>query len=167
MIIVCGLRAAPGLVQQHKVGAAIGILGPETAHPEFPSLSEQQRLRLSFNDVNVAADGMVTATESDAQQMIAFIKAWDQKAPMLIHCWAGISRSTATAFSALCILRPQEDEMMFARELRDASASATPNRLIVAKVDEALGRQGRMLRAIESIGRGADAFDGTAFTLDF
>ena len=55
--------------------------------------------------------------------------------------------------------------MALARELRDASASATPNRLIVAKVDEALGRQGRMLRAVESIGRGADAFDGTAFNL--
>ena len=55
--------------------------------------------------------------------------------------------------------------MALARELRKASASATPNRLIVAKVDEALGRHGRMLHAVESIGRGADAFDGTAFSL--
>ena len=84
---------------------------------------------------------------------------------MLIHCWAGISRSTATAFAALCILRPDEDEMSLALDLRAASASATPNRLITTKMDKVLGREGRMLRAVESIGRGADAFEGSAFTL--
>ena len=166
MIIVCGLRTAPELVLQHKVGSAIGILGPETKHPDFPSLSENQRLRLSFNDVDAPADGMVLASENDVQRMITFIKNWDQKAPMLIHCWAGISRSTATAFAALCILRPQEDEMVLAKELRAASASATPNRLITARVDMALGRQGRMVRAIESIGRGADAFEDSGFKLE-
>lgn len=165
MIIVCGLRAAADLVVRHNVGAAIGILGPETTHPEFPSLSEKQRLRLSFNDVNAPADGMVTATEADAERLIAFIQQWDRQAPLLVHCWAGISRSTATAFAALCILRPHADEMVLAQELREASASATPNRLITAKIDEALGRGGRMLRAVESIGRGSDAFDNSGFVL--
>lgn len=165
MIIVCGLHAAPDLVVKHKVGAAIGILGPETIHPIFPSLAESQRLRLSFNDINAPTEGMVEASESDVERLIAFVRAWDKKCPMLIHCWAGISRSTATAFAALCILRPQEDEMALASELRAASPSATPNRSIITKVDNALGREGRMLRAVESIGRGAEAFEGSAFTL--
>jgi len=165
MIIVCGLNAAPGLVIEHRVGATIGILGPETRHPDFPSLADHQRLRLSFNDVNAPADGMVTASDDDAVLLIRFIEAWNRKQPLLIHCWAGISRSTATAFAALCILRPHADEMELAQELRNASASATPNRLITAKIDEALGRKGRMLRAVESIGRGADAYSGTPFIL--
>jgi len=165
MIIVCGLSAAPELVRQHKVGAAIGILGPETQHPDLSPLADEQRLRLSFNDINAPADGMVAASEDDASRLITFIKAWDQKHPMLIHCWAGISRSTATAFAALCILRSNEDEMALAQELRAASPSATPNRLITAKIDEALGRDGRMNRAISSIGRGADAYSGTPFIL--
>jgi predicted protein tyrosine phosphatase len=165
MIIVCGLTAAPDLVLWHGVGAAIGILGPETKHPDFPTLTDAQRLRLSFNDVNEASAGMVPASADDAARLIAFIRAWDRSAPMLIHCWAGISRSTATAFAALCILRPDADEMELARELRAASASATPNRLITAKIDEALGRKGRMLRAVESIGCGADAYSGTPFSL--
>ena len=167
MILVCGLRAAPDLVLKHQVGAAIGILGPETLHPDFPSLSDAQRLQLSFNDINGPAEGMVAASETDVARLISFIKAWDQKRPMLIHCWAGISRSTATAFAALCILRPNEDEMTLGRLLRMASPSATPNRLITAKVDFALGRKGRMSKAVESMGRGADAFEGTAFKLEF
>lgn len=165
MIIVCGLHAAPDLVVKHKVGAAIGILAPETVHPVFPSLAENRRLRLSFNDINAPTEGMIAASDTDVERLIAFVQDWDKKSPMLIHCWAGISRSTATAFAALCILRPDEDEMSLALELRAASASATPNRLITTKMDKALGREGRMLRAVESIGRGADAFDGTAFTL--
>jgi predicted protein tyrosine phosphatase len=55
--------------------------------------------------------------------------------------------------------------MILAKELRVASPSATPNRLITAQVDELLGREGRMLRAVESIGRGADAYEGTPFIL--
>ena len=166
MIIVCGLNTAPDLVFKHNVGAAIGILGPETKHPDFPSLSDAKRLRLSFNDINAPADGMVAANGDDASRLIHFIRCWDQKQPLLIHCWAGISRSTATAFAALCILRPNRDELEIAQELRAASSSATPNRLIVLKIDEALGRNGRMLRAVESIGRGADAYAGTPFVLE-
>jgi len=165
MIIVCGLHAAPDLVVKHKVGAAIGILAPETAHPVFPSLAEDKRLRLSFNDINAPTEGMTAPSDSDVERLISFVKVWDRKSPMLVHCWAGISRSTATAFAAMCILRPDEDEMSLAAELRAASASATPNRLITAKMDEALGREGRMLRSVESIGRGAEAFSGSAFTL--
>lgn len=165
MIIVCGLHAAPDLVVKHNVGAAIGILAPETAHPVFPSLAEDKRLRLSFNDINAPTEGMTAPSDSDVERLISFVKVWDRKSPMLVHCWAGISRSTATAFAAMCILRPDEDEMSLAAELRAASASATPNRLITAKMDEALGREGRMLRAVESIGRGAEAFSGSAFTL--
>jgi predicted protein tyrosine phosphatase len=84
---------------------------------------------------------------------------------MLIHCWAGISRSTAAAYTALCLFRPQADEETLAQELRAASPSATPNRLIVSLADEVLGRQGRMVKAVAGIGRGADAFEGTPFIL--
>jgi predicted protein tyrosine phosphatase len=97
--------------------------------------------------------------------LLAFLEAWPRDRPMLIHCWAGISRSTAAAYTALCLLRPTADEEELARELREASPSATPNRLIVSFTDRLLGRDGRMLRAIEKIGRGADTFEGTPFTL--
>ena len=97
--------------------------------------------------------------------IIAFLQAWDRQSPVLIHCWAGISRSTASAYTALCMLRPKADEEELAFELRAASPSATPNRLIISHTDALLGRQGRMSRAIEKIGRGESAFEGTPFIL--
>jgi predicted protein tyrosine phosphatase len=84
---------------------------------------------------------------------------------MLIHCWAGISRSTAAAYTALCLFRPGAAEEELAFELRAASPSATPNKLIVSLADDVLGRNGRMVKAIAKIGRGADAFEGTPFIL--
>ena len=163
MIIVCGLHAAQSQIDLHQAKSVIGILGPETPHPGYSGI--ENHLKLTFNDINADTPGLISPREQDAKRLITFIEEWDQKQPMLIHCWAGISRSTASAFAALCILRPDDDEMELAQELRAASPSATPNRLITTQVDQLLGRQGRMLAAVEAIGRGADAFEGSPFTL--
>jgi predicted protein tyrosine phosphatase len=161
-IIVCGLAAAPQQLALHGARSVISILGPETPHPVY---APHRHLALTFNDINAPAEGMVSPAAHDAERLVDFVKSWDRQAPMVIHCWAGISRSTASAFAALCILRDGESEMALAEELRQASPSATPNRLITTLVDRHLGRQGRMVKAVESIGRGADAFEGKPFEL--
>ena len=165
MIIVCGLNAAQNQIDLHKAKSVISILGPETPHRDFLGIDYEHHLRLTFNDINAATPGLIAPHSGDAVKLVNFIESWDRQNPLLIHCWAGISRSTASAFTALCVLRPEADEMELAQELRDASASATPNRLITAQVDQLLGREGRMLKAVESIGRGANAYEGTPFIL--
>ena len=84
----------------------------------------------------------------------------------MVHCYAGISRSTAGAFVTACALNPQRDETTIARALRAASPTATPNRRIVALADQMLGRNGRMVTAIESIGPGMAAYASEPFRLD-
>jgi predicted protein tyrosine phosphatase len=165
MIIVTSLRDSHTQLAAHSAGRAISILSPDTPHPDFPALARGQHLRLTFHDVTADGGGLEGPKMRDAERLVQFISEWDRATPMLIHCWAGISRSTAAAFSALCLLRPDEDEDELALELRDRSPSATPNRLIVSQVDQILGRSGRMLRAVENIGRGADAFEGKPFLL--
>jgi predicted protein tyrosine phosphatase len=83
-----------------------------------------------------------------------------------VHCYAGISRSTAAAYVIAAALQPERDESELARELRTRSPTATPNPLIVAHADKLLGREGRMVSAIRAIGRGKEAFEGTPFMLD-
>jgi predicted protein tyrosine phosphatase len=166
MIIVCGLRQAQEQIDLHAAKSVIGILGPETQHPNYEGILEEQHLRLSFSDINEETEGMTAATLGDAKRLVDFITRWNRADPMVIHCWAGISRSTATAFAALCVLNPKEDETALAQVLRAASPSATPNRLITAKVDHLLGRKGRMIKAVESIGRGANAYEGVPFKLE-
>ena len=85
---------------------------------------------------------------------------------MVIHCYAGISRSTAGAFIAACALNPKRDETTIARAIRDGSATATPNIRIVTLADQLLGRHGRMIGAIQAIGAGRAAAEGDPFRLD-
>ena len=85
---------------------------------------------------------------------------------MVIHCFAGVSRSTAAAYIAACALSPKRDEFAVARSLRAASPTATPNARLVALADSALQRGGRMNGAIAAIGRGEECFEGTPFTLE-
>jgi predicted protein tyrosine phosphatase len=165
MIIVTNLRDSHAALKAHGATRAISILSPDTPHPEFSQLATGQHLRLTFHDVAADAHGLEGPKLRDAVRLISFIRDWDQSAPLLIHCWAGISRSTAAAFTALCLLRPTESEEDLAQELREASPSATPNRLIISQVDGLLGRRGRMIEAVAGIGRGADAFEGRTFQL--
>ena len=46
-----------------------------------------------------------------------------------------------------------------------ASATASPNRRLVSHADALLGRNGRMNRAIEAIGRGSAAMEAQAFSI--
>ena len=85
---------------------------------------------------------------------------------MLIHCFAGVSRSTAAAYIAACALKPKRDEFAIARALRAASPTASPNTRLVALADDKLGRRGRMSEAIAEIGRGRECFEGEPFTLE-
>jgi predicted protein tyrosine phosphatase len=85
---------------------------------------------------------------------------------MVVHCYAGISRSTAAAFTAACALNPQRDEMQIARAIRAASHTAQPNAAIVAIADTLLKRNGRMVRAVEAMGPAHFAEEGVPFRLD-
>jgi predicted protein tyrosine phosphatase len=84
----------------------------------------------------------------------------------VVHCFAGISRSTASAYASVCALNPHRDEASIAQALRGASPTATPNIRIVSLADKLLGRDGRMVAAIETIGRGVMADEATPFRLD-
>ncbi len=97
--------------------------------------------------------------------LLEFLRQWERRRPLVIHCYAGVSRSTAAAFVALCALTSR-DEIEIAENLRLISPTATPNRRLVALADEILSRQGRMVAAIDSIGRGAECFEGEVFWME-
>ncbi len=166
MIIVCGLNAVEQQIERHGARSVISLLGPETPHRAFAGIEADRHLKLTMHDIIDLTEGFSAPRANDAERLIGFVSSWDQTEPLLIHCWAGISRSTASAYTALCMLRPDASEDDLAWELRQASPSATPNRLIVSHADALLKRGGRMSRAIEAIGRGENAFEGTPFTLN-
>src|SRR5690606_19265224 len=99
------------------------------------------------------------------KDILDFGKGWDLSAPMLVHCWAGISRSTATAFILACERCPGTPETTIAQALRAASSAATPNPLMVRLADDMLGRGGRMVDAVRAMGPGQYQWPNPAFSL--
>ena len=164
MIIVSPLSAVPRLVVAGGVSHVLGCLGPESQHPEL-GLKEQHHLRLTFHDIIDEMNGLQAPTREHVEKIVGFVEGWDRSGKLLIHCWAGISRSTAAAFITLCALNPEASEHEAARTLRRASPTAYPNRLLVALADEALSRNGRMMTAVEEIGRGKVAEEAEVFAL--
>jgi predicted protein tyrosine phosphatase len=123
-------------------------------------------LILGMDDISTPMDGYIIPADEHVTRLIEFVRGWDRAKPMVVHCFAGISRSTAGAYVAACALNPRRDEMAIARELRRLSATATPNMRIVTLADRMLGRGGRMVAAVDSIGRGEMAYEGVPFRLD-
>jgi len=165
MLHVCSLSKLPETVAQTDAKSVVTLINAEMPVPTPAGIAPDRHLNLSFNDIVDPVEGLVPASEQHVEVFLAFIRDWDRQAPLVIHCWAGISRSTAGAYVAACALNPQADEYRLAALLRERSPSATPNARIVAMADKMLARDGRMIDAIRGIGRGANAFEGTPFIM--
>ena len=162
-IVVCPLSQVERLCGEWGVRRVLTLIG----NPELAITPDgvTDHLVIHVHDI-VAVDGeQILADVAHVQQVIDFARAWDGEAPMLVHCFAGISRSTASAFIVACVRQPDRDEGEIAEEIRAASVTATPNRHLVALADQLLQRDGRMVDAIASIGAGELAAEGVPFTL--
>lgn len=166
-IHVCPLSIAPQLAQRKNVSHVVSLLDPFTPFPVIKEVGERH-LRIEVHDIEDEEEGMDPLCAMRTKMILDFVGGWDRSQPILIHCYAGISRSTATAFITACAQNPGADEEAIALALREASPTASPNRRFVALADAALGRGGRMSRAIERIGRGGswlDIGDARAFSI--
>lgn len=163
MLHVCGLSDLADTVDRTGASHVLTVINAGTPVDRPRGISAENHLFLGFNDIVEPLDGFTPPGRDHVEQVIEFGLAWDRAQPMVIHCFAGISRSTSSAYAIACALFPDADEQALARALRRASPSATPNALIVSHADEILGRNGRMVAAIRDIGRGEDAFGGTPF----
>ena len=140
------------------------LLSPDTDAQALAALTPQRRLHLVFHDVVEAREGLILPSSEMIAAMLDFSRARIHETPLLIHCWAGISRSSAAAYILACDRHPGR-ESEIAEALRARAPFATPNRLMVALADDLLGCNGAMVDAIVRIGRGAEAFEGTPYWL--
>jgi predicted protein tyrosine phosphatase len=166
MLHVCSLAELHPTVKAIGASHVVTIMANVDQVQRPPSVLEANHLRVSVDDITEAVDGFVAPNETHVERVLAFVRGWDRRAPLVVHCYAGISRSTASAFAAACMLNPNRDEASIARQIRKASPIASPNRLIVALADKALGRNGRMLRALDQMGPGNMAAIGQPFRIE-
>lgn len=166
MIHVCSLARLHETVEDTGARHVVSLIGDEARLERPSSIAPENHLWLRLHDISAPLDGYIMPGEAHVSDLLNFVRSWDRRAPLVVHCYMGISRSTASAFASVCALNPSRGEDSIAQALRRASPTATPNIRIVSLADRLLGRNGRMVAAIETIGRGDLTAEAAPFRLD-
>jgi len=165
MILVTPLSAIEDTIRLYRPSHMITLLSPEHMIETPEGIEAARHLKLGLNDVSLAEDSEAPPEARHIDQLLEFGRTWDTRAPMLIHCWAGVSRSMAAAFTLLCDRLGPWSERDIAVAMRRRAPHAYPNPLMVRLADKALRRDGRMVVAAEGIGRGLMVVEGECVEL--
>jgi predicted protein tyrosine phosphatase len=151
-LLVIPLSALEDSIAVHKPSHLVSLLSPQHMIATPQGFAAERHLKLGINDVAHPSGGEHPPSAAHIEKLLAFSRGWDAHAPLMIHCWAGISRSMASAFTILCDRLGPGREIEIARAMRRRAPHAAPNSLLVAHADTVLGRGGRMLAALNSMG---------------
>lgn len=143
------------ICRQVRPSHLLRLVSPDQAD-DAAELAADEILTLAMHDIVEPASGRIAPDRTMIGALLDFGRAWSGERPLVVQCWAGVSRSTAAAFIIACEKRPDLPEQSLAAVLRRVAPHATPNRLMVTHADALLGRDGRMTAALRLIGRGAD-----------
>src|ERR1700761_62068 len=118
MIHVCSLARLHETVEQTGALHVVSLIGDEAAIERPRAIVAENHLWLRLHDISAPLDGYVMPDEQHITDLLSFVRRWDRRAPLVVHCYAGISRSTASAFASVCALNPHRDEIGIAQALR-------------------------------------------------
>ena len=150
ILTVCGVDELPKQ-QERSVTHVLSLLDPEW--PEiaaFEDFGAHQRKTLYFHDVIEPVDGKILPTPEHMAEILRFgddlaaSSADRHEGHLLVHCYMGVSRSTAAMLALLAQASPGEPEARLFERLRSIRPPAWPNSLMVAFADAQLGRGGRL-----------------------
>jgi predicted protein tyrosine phosphatase len=158
-IFITSLADLPAIMVSHQPSHIVSLLSSSYMIETPDGFPVDRHLRLSMHDI-ADEGGPEAPARRHIDDLIAFGRGWDATAPMIVHCWAGISRSTAATYTLLCDRAGSGSEHEIAQALREYAPHAQPNKLLVRYADEALGRDGAMIRAIDALGTGQMATEG-------
>jgi predicted protein tyrosine phosphatase len=164
-ILVTPLSALETAIESHRPSHIVTLLSPEHMIETPAGFAAEYHLRLGVNDVADPAAGENPPSRAHIDRLLAFSRGWDARQPLLIHCWAGISRSMASAYAVLCDRAGPGREIEMALAIRKAAGHANPNLLLVRHADAALGRGGRMVEALNAMGPPLQVMEGVTTAL--
>ena len=165
MIRICSLARLNETVSGCRARHVVTLVRDEARVFRPDGVDPDNHLWLQMDDIADPVDGLIAPSETHVAKLIDFAGRWDRAAPLVIHCFAGISRSTAAAFITACAMAPERDEADLAQRIRNASPTASPNPRLVALGDSFLKRQGRMTKAVARMGPGVAAYEAEPFEL--
>jgi predicted protein tyrosine phosphatase len=148
---ICGLDELIGH-RGRGVTHILSILDPEWPDPEaFQAFDPHFRATLRFHDAIEPGPDILLPQKADVEAILTFGRDAAEAGGLLIHCHAGISRSTAATLMILAQAHPNEDEDELADRLLQSRRQAWPNSRMMAFADELLDRRGRLMAATTGI----------------
>ncbi|MFQ6021420.1 MAG: tyrosine phosphatase family protein [Acidiferrobacterales bacterium] len=154
-IIIASRIEAEGLLISSEIGAdikhviSIGAPGDKTPAGFERRLS---RIRLDFHDVTVDTAFEFGPSSRHVKSVIDFARAIEyQGGRLLIHCEAGISRSSAAALTVFAVWLGVGKEDEAVAKVYAVRPEAWPNSLFVELADQLLSRDGTLLDALRKV----------------
>lgn len=165
-ILVCAAHEAPDVLRASRASALLSIESPHTARGEYgyaPRIHDPafrgrflhvpQKI-LTFWDYEIDSHGGHPIPNTPNAGLVAegmlYAARHAKTGGVLIHCAAGISRSTGIALGALALLHPEKKESELVADLLRIRPIASPNILVVEHADAIAGRNGRLVEAVLS-----------------
>jgi predicted protein tyrosine phosphatase len=151
-LTICGLQELCSF-KDAAVTHVLSILDPSYPEPEdFSGYAPHKRLTLRFDDILDPTPGLLAPQREHVERLLEFgeglIGANGSLCHLLVHCHAGISRSSASMATLLAEAQPTLDEDSVFARLREIRPQAWPNSLMIGFADDLLGRGGRFVAAL-------------------
>jgi predicted protein tyrosine phosphatase len=151
-LTICGL----GELDNHSTAGVthvLSILDPDTPEPAtFTRYDPHHRLTLRFHDIIGPWPGWVAPEREHIEALVAYGAELDAAGEacrhLLVHCHAGISRSTAAMATLLARHTAPGEEATIFDHLRRIRPHAWPNSRMVGFADDILGRGGGLVAAL-------------------
>jgi predicted protein tyrosine phosphatase len=156
-ITVCGIEELGGHCEA-RVSHVLSILDPNWPVPEaFGAFGEHEKLELRFHDVIEETVRAVPPRRDHVVQLLAFGRDLmvepSLEAHLLVHCHAGVSRSTAAMALILAQALPDRPAGGILRHVLQIRRQAWPNLRMVELGDALLGRRGELVSAVHEVYR--------------
>ena len=148
-VTICGI----GELGEHSTAGVthvLSILDPNSPDPpEFAAFAPHRRLILRFHDVIEPHPDQIAPTREDVERLLVFGREACEtpEAHLLVHCHAGVSRSTAATALILVQANPEWSASATLEAVAAIRPRAWPNLLILELGDALLGRNGDKVAA--------------------
>lgn len=164
-IFVTSLYEMPHWVRELAPSHLVSVVQTEFQPLRPAEILAERHLRLGVHDISEPMPDAVLPGEADIAALIEFLDTWRPVGgSLLVHCYAGISRSTACALIAHVM--HSNDPVHSVAALAAAAPHARPNRRIVALADRLLGLDGALVAARAAMREGVPAAEGPLAVLD-
>jgi predicted protein tyrosine phosphatase len=144
----CDLSSLSGEISPDRI---LSIAEPGFRNPTPPGIHGDRHHHLNFDDIVEAMPGYLEPSEQHVGEIMDLAVGLVDTERILVHCQAGISRSSAAALIILAVRNPGH-ERAIARQLRAEGPWFVPNRLMVEIADRLIGRGSLLSDALIGMG---------------